>query len=223
MTTALVTGANRGIGFALTRALLKRGSEVIAVCRGRSTELDALEARIEADVDCRDRAALDRLSDELGDTRIDLLLVNAGVLARDRFDDLDSDAFERIRLQFEVNALGSLQTVVALARHLGQGSKVGLVSSRMGSIADNGSGGQYGYRMSKAALNAAGRSLALDLAPRGIGVFLLHPGFVRTDMTGAQGDIDAADAAERLLDRLQALTLTDSGGFFHANGEPLPW
>lgn len=223
MATALVTGANRGIGFALTRALIKRGDEVIAVCRSRSSELGALQARIEEDIDCRDRVALDRLNEQLGETRIDLLLVNAGVLARDRFDDLDADAFERIRLQFEVNALGSLQTVVALLPHLGQGSKVGLVTSRMGSIADNSSGGQYGYRMSKAALNAAGRSLAHDLLPRGIGVFLLHPGFVRTDMTSAQGDIDAGAAAERLLDRLQALTLADSGGFFHANGEQLPW
>jgi NAD(P)-dependent dehydrogenase (short-subunit alcohol dehydrogenase family) len=223
MATALVTGANRGIGLALTQALLQRGDQVIAVCRSRSTELDALDARIEADVDCRDRAALDRLSEQLGDTRLDLLLVNAGVLARDRFDELDDDAFERMQLQFEINALGSLRTVVALAGHLGEGSRVGLISSRMGSIADNSSGAYYGYRMSKAALNAAGHSLAHDLRPRGIGVFLLHPGYVRTDMTAAQGDVTPAQAAERLRERLQALPLADSGSFWHANGEPLPW
>jgi NAD(P)-dependent dehydrogenase (short-subunit alcohol dehydrogenase family) len=93
----------------------------------------------------------------------------------------------------------------------------------MGSIADNSSGGYYGYRMSKAALNAAGRSLALDLAPRGISVFLLHPGFVRTDMTGGNGDTSPEQSAANLVARMDALDAADSGSFWHANGQSLPW
>jgi NAD(P)-dependent dehydrogenase (short-subunit alcohol dehydrogenase family) len=223
MATALVTGANRGIGLALTRALLARGDEVIAVCRTRSAELDALGARIEAEVDMREQADLQRLAERLDGTRIDLLVVNAGVLARERLGALDDDAWQCMRLQFEVNALGALRTVDALAGLLGAGSRIGLVTSRMGSIADNSSGGHYGYRMSKAALNAAGRSLAIDLQPRGIAVLLLHPGYVRTDMTGGGGDVEPDQAAASLLARLDALDMAGSGSFLHANGESLPW
>ncbi len=93
----------------------------------------------------------------------------------------------------------------------------------MGSITDNTSGGYYGYRMSKAALNAAGRSLAHDLAPRGVAVAILHPGFVQTPMTGGRGDVDAATAARNLLARIDELTPATSGRFLHANGAPLPW
>lgn len=93
----------------------------------------------------------------------------------------------------------------------------------MGSIGDNGSGGHYGYRMSKAALNMAGVSLAHDLRPRGIAVAILHPGYVRTDMTGGGGHIDPPEAARGLLQRLDELTLESTGSFWHANGERLPW
>jgi NAD(P)-dependent dehydrogenase (short-subunit alcohol dehydrogenase family) len=93
----------------------------------------------------------------------------------------------------------------------------------MGSIGDNGSGGSYGYRMSKAALNAAGVSLARDLAGAGVAVAILHPGYVRTDMTGNHGNVDAETSAAQLVDRIDALTLATSGTFWHANGEVLPW
>jgi NAD(P)-dependent dehydrogenase (short-subunit alcohol dehydrogenase family) len=145
------------------------------------------------------------------------------VLARERLGALDDEAWNCMRLQFEVNALGALRTVDALSPLLGEGSRIGLITSRMGSIADNGSGGHYGYRMSKAALNAAGRSLAIDLKPRGIAVLLLHPGYVRTDMTGGGGDVEPEQAAANLLARLDGLDLSASGSFLHANGEPLPW
>ena len=93
----------------------------------------------------------------------------------------------------------------------------------MGSVADNGSGGYYGYRASKAAVNAIGKSLAIDLAPRGIGVFLLHPGYVATDMVGGSGDISPAEAAAQLIARLESLAMEQTGSFWHANGNPLPW
>jgi len=103
------------------------------------------------------------------------------------------------------------------------GAKIALVTSRMGSIADNDSGGSYGYRMSKAALNAAGVSLARDLQARGIAVAILHPGYVRTDMTGHSGLIDVDEAVNGLLERIDELNLDNSGSFWHRNGELLPW
>jgi NAD(P)-dependent dehydrogenase (short-subunit alcohol dehydrogenase family) len=223
--TALVTGAARGIGLALCRTLLERGRRVVAVCRHRSPELAALaeagdDVRIEEGVDVTSYEALAGLERRLGGLQVDELICNAGVL---REDDLDHLNFDDIRAQFEVNALGPLRTVRALRSSLGAGSKVALITSRMGSIADNGSGGYYGYRMSKAALNIAGASLAHDLEPDGVAVVILHPGYVRTDMTDRQGNVEPAEAARQLVDRIDALTVESSGQFLHANGQPLPW
>ncbi len=128
-----------------------------------------------------------------------------------------------MRRQFEVNSLGPLRVTAALRGNLGQGSKVAIVTSRMGSIEDNTSGGRYGYRMSKAAVNMAGRSLANDLKDRGVAVAILHPGFVRTEMTGHQGLIDPPESAAGLIARIDELTLETTGGFWHANGEIIPW
>src|SRR5690606_28790840 len=119
---------------------------------------------------------------------------------------------------FQVNALGPLLTVHAFADRRESGAKVALVTSRMGSIADNTSGGSYGYRMSKAALNAAGKSLAIDLAPRGVAVVILHPGYVRTDMTGRTGNVDPGEAAAMLVARIDELDAASRGRFLHANG-----
>ena len=148
------------------------------------------------------------------------MINNAGVLISDRLDRLELDTVSR---QIEINAIGPLLVTARLAGLLGPGSKVGLITSRMGSIADNTSGGMYGYRMSKAALNAAGVSLARDLASRQIAVVILHPGFVRTEMTHGSGNVDVAEAARGLLARIDELTLEKTGRFFHANGEELPW
>ena len=122
-----------------------------------------------------------------------------------------------------INALGPLRCVTAFRNRLEKGAKVGLITSRMGSIADNTSGGMYGYRMSKAALNMAGVSLAHDLKPRGIAVALLHPGHVQTDMVGHTGNVTPDEAAKGLIGRMDALTLSNSGTFWHQNGERLPW
>lgn len=193
---------------------------VIAACRRTSPGLDALGVRVEVGVDVTSDAAVDALAERLGATTLDLLILNAGILSSEALGDLD---FDRIRRQLEVNALGPLRVTARLAGHLREGAKVALVTSRMGSIADNTSGGRYGYRMSKAALNIAGVSLAHDLRSRGVAVALLHPGFVRTDMTGHAGLVDAPEAAAGLIARIDALTLATSGGFWHANGETLPW
>ncbi len=217
---ALVTGANRGIGLELVRQLVARGEDVIAVCRKPSAELERLGVRIESGVDVSRDDDVAGLAERLEGTQLDLVINNAGILRRTTLDAMDLDS---VREQFEVNALGPLRLTAALLPRLGEGSKVAIITSRMGSIADNTSGSHYGYRMSKAAVNMAGASLARDLAPRGIAVALLHPGFVRTEMTGGNGMIDADESARGLLARIDELDLDRSGGFWHTNGESLPW
>ncbi len=220
MATALVTGANRGIGLELVRQLAARGDRVIAVCRRGSDELSALAGVEVIDgVDVSSDEAVAGLARVVG-APIDLLVLNAGVYEEVELDALDFDA---MRWQIEVNAFGPLRVVAALRDRLGAGSKIGILTSRMGSISDNTSGGHYGYRMSKAAVNMAGKNLARDLAPSRISVCLLHPGFVRTGMTGGQGLIDAPQSAAGLLARMDELRLSTTGSFWHQDGTVLPW
>jgi NAD(P)-dependent dehydrogenase (short-subunit alcohol dehydrogenase family) len=182
-----------------------------------------LKVQIEKGVDVTQDADVARLAERLAGTRLDRLILNAGVLSRESLDQLDANAFDAIRHQFEVNTLGPLRVTAALQNHLKDGGRIAIITSRMGSVEDNSSGGYYGYRVSKAGVNAVGKSLAMDLKPRQIGVFLLHPGFVRTDMVGGQGDISADEAAANLVRRIDSLTLASTGTFWHANGDPLPW
>ena len=221
MSTFLVTGSNRGIGLEYCRQLQARGDQVIAVCRTPSPELEALGVRLEAGIELTAEEDLDALVQRLAGQPLDGVILNAGILEGNRLENLDSDSLRR---QFEVNALAPLQLVAALLPNLQPGSKLALMTSRMGSIDDNSSGSSYGYRMSKVALNMAGRSLAIDLRPRGIAVALLHPGLVRTRMVNfnPQG-ISPEEAVRGLLARIDALNLGTSGGFWHANGEVLPW
>ena len=224
MNTVLVTGANRGIGLEYCRQLHERGDRVIAICRTLSPELEALVnkgVRIEAGVELCSDAAVTALVQRLAGEPLDGVILNAGVLENNRLDTLDA---ESVRRQFEINALAPLRLSQALLPNLKVGSKLVLMTSRMGSIEDNSSGGSYGYRMSKVALNMAGRSLAIDLKPRGIAVAILHPGLVRTRMVNfnPQG-ISPEEAVQGLLARIDALNLDTSGGFWHANGDVLPW
>jgi len=221
MALAIVTGANRGIGLALVERLVERKTTVVAACRSASAELRKLGVEIVDNVEVTDDAGIARLATAVGKRSIDLLINNAGILLWDKtFPELDVAG---IRKQFEVNALAPLRVTAALRERLGKGSKVALVTSRMGSIDDNSSGGSYGYRMSKAALNMAGKSLAVDLKGAGVAVAILHPGMVRTEMIGGRGQVEPSDAARGLLARIDELTLETSGGFWHANGERLPW
>ena len=221
MATVLVTGANRGIGLEYCRQLSVRGDDVIAVCREASPELESLGIRIEAGIELTDSSAIDELMSRLLHQSLDGAILNAGILHSTGLNDLDADA---IRQQFEVNALAPLRLASVLTRHLSSGSWIALMTSRMGSIADNTSGGSYGYRMSKAALNMAGQSLAVDLKPKGIAVAILHPGLVATRMINFNPNgICPQQSVEGLLKRIDALTLETSGSFWHANGEELPW
>ncbi|HKA90587.1 MAG TPA: SDR family oxidoreductase [Haliangiales bacterium] len=228
MPTSLVTGSNRGIGLELCRQLLARGHQVVAACRESGPDLAALGARVEPGIDVTSDAAVSALADRLrkDGVRLDVVILNAGVLepepasGTDRVAKLDLAAVER---QLKVNALGPLRVVRALLDRFAPSAKLAIITSLMGSVGDNGSGGYYGYRMSKAAVNMAGASLAHDLRGRGIAVALLHPGYVKTDMTRGQGNVSPADAARGLLARIDELTLATSGKFWHANGKELPW
>lgn len=221
MATYLITGANRGIGYEYCRQLQARGASVIAVCRTASEELQQIGVQVEEGIDITSDASVADLRTRLGNRAIDVLINNAGILKRVTLENLDLDS---IREQFEINALGALRITHALLPHLTAGSKIVLMTSRMGSIADNTSGSSYGYRMSKVALSMAGKSLAHDLKLREIAVAILHPGLVQTRMTNfTSGGITPEESVNGLLKRIDELTLENSGTFWHANGEVLPW
>ena len=219
MATVLITGCNRGIGLELCRQLHARGDDVIAACRTPGDELADVAVRIIDGVDVANGDSVEQLARQLSGERLDTLINNAGILRSETFGDIDYDVMMQ---QYVVNALGPLRVTEALRDNLADGSKVAIVSSRVGSIDDNGSGGNYGYRASKTAVNQIGVNLMHELRPRGIAVALLHPGLVATDMTGGRG-ISAADSAARLIARIDELSLGNSGTFWHAEGYKLPW
>lgn len=216
----VITGGNRGIGLALVKHYKARGASVFATCRNSCDELNNAGVTIISGVDVSKPDLLPEKLAPLMDIDIDLLINNAGVLGQETIDDWDPNTID---YQFRVNALGPLLVTQSLLSRMTQKSKIALISSRMGSMADNGSGGYYGYRMSKAALNAAGVSMANDLSARGIAVGVFHPGFVQTEMVNGAGDIDADTCAQRLLERIDELNLSNCGRFIHSNGDVLPW
>jgi NAD(P)-dependent dehydrogenase (short-subunit alcohol dehydrogenase family) len=215
----LLTGANRGLGLEFSRQLAERGDEVIATCRRSGPDLERLGLRVESQVDMASLCTIDDLRRRLEGQSIDLLILNAGIMERVSLESLDLDA---IRRQFEINSLAPLYTARAFMDCMPPGSKIALITSLMGSMGDNGSGGSYGYRMSKAAANAAGVSLARDLQSQGIAVGLLHPGMVATDMTGNRG-MSVDESVRGMLERIDALTLATSGRFMHSDGRELSW
>jgi len=216
-----VTGANRGIGLAYCQQLHLRGDRVIAVCRQSSDELDDLGVQVESGIELTSPDSLAALVNGLAGQTLDTVILNAGILESMGLSDLDPEA---IRRQFEVNALAPLLLARALTPLMPEGSKLVLMTSRMGSIEDNSSGGSYGYRMSKVALNIAGKSLAVDLRSRGIAVAILHPGLVKTRMIQFNPNgISPEDSVRGLIARIDELTLNNSGSFLHANGSVLPW
>ena len=221
MATYLITGANRGIGLELVRQLKTRGDNVIATCRSTSSELNALSVRIETGIDVTSGDSVIKLRESLNDTKIDVLIQNAGIAELNSLSNLDPQSILR---QFEVNALSPLCFAQSMLSLLSNSAKIALISSRMGSIEDNSSGGSYGYRMSKVALCMAGKSLSVDLRSKGISVAILHPGLVSTRMTGfTSNGIQPEKSVKGLIQRIDELTLANTGNFWHSNGEILPW
>ena len=221
MSTYLITGANRGIGLELVRQLKARGEDIIATCRSSSPELNALSVRVETGIDITSGDSVIKLKENLNDSKIDVLIQNAGIAEFNSLSNLDPQSIVH---QFEVNALSPLCYVQTMLSNLSKSAKIALISSRMGSIADNSSGGSYGYRMSKVALCMAGKSLAVDLKPKGIAVAILHPGLVSTRMTGfTSNGIQPKESVTGLIRRVDELSLENTGTFWHSNGEILPW
>ena len=221
MSTYLITGANRGIGLELCRQLKDRGEDVIATCRSSSSELNSLSVRVEKDIDISSGDSVIILKENLSDIKIDVLIQNAGIAEFNSLSNLDPQS---ILHQFEVNALSPLCFVQAMLSHLNKSAKIALISSRMGSIEDNSSGGSYGYRMSKVALCMAGKSLSVDLKSKGIAVGILHPGLVSTRMTGFTANgIQPKESVKGLIQRIDELSIHNTGSFWHSNGEILPW
>ena len=218
--TVLITGANRGIGLELARHFAGEGCDVIGVCREASPELKEVAARVIESVDVTTASGLQSLMDGVKGQSIDLLINNAGLLQDEKLGSID---FDSIRTQMEINAYAPLRVAEALVSQIPYGGKIANITSRMGSIADNDSGGRYGYRASKAALNAFGKSLAMDLKPKGIAVAQLHPGYVQTRMVNFGGLITPEESAKGLAARIEGLNLENTGSFWHSNGEELPW
>ncbi|MGP9832785.1 SDR family oxidoreductase [Marinobacter sp. NSM] len=216
----VITGANRGIGLELARHYAGQGCEVIGVCRQSSDELSEVAKQVIDGVDVTTDAGIEKLTSALVGKSISLLINNAGLLQDEQLGRID---FDSIRTQMEINAYAPLRVTEALVPQIREGGKIANITSRMGSIADNDSGGRYGYRASKAALNAFGKSLAVDLKPRGIAVAQLHPGYVKTRMVNFGGLITPEESAKGLAERIANLNLENSGSFWHSNGEELPW
>jgi short-subunit dehydrogenase len=194
---------------------------VIAVCRSTSADLENLAVSTITGIELTSETDMAKLVKRLNSQSIDVLINNAGIVERINLEKLDTDS---IRRQFEVNALAPLRLTRALLPNLKAGSKVILMTSRMGSIEDNTSGSSYGYRMSKVALSMAGKSLSIDLKSSHIAVAILHPGLVKTRMTNFnESGITPEQSVKGLITRIDQLNLENTGTFWHANGEILPW
>jgi NAD(P)-dependent dehydrogenase (short-subunit alcohol dehydrogenase family) len=231
MPTVLVTGANRGLGLEFCRQYAESGWQVIAACRDQQTanalqDLAAKHTNLAIEtLGVADFAQIDALAAKLADQAIDVLLNNAGVYgdqAGHGFGDLDYAAWQQT---LTINTVAPVKMAEAFLPHLlrGSGKLIATVSSLMGSMADNTSGGSLLYRSSKAGINAAMHSLAIDLQPRCVGVLILHPGWVRTDMGGPNGLIDVEESISGMRRCIADFKLSQSGSFIRYDGNSAPW
>lgn len=220
MKHVVITGANRGIGLEFARHYHTAGWQVSGICRETSPELEKYVFQVIDMIDITNPESIEQLVTALQGKTIDLLINNAGLLQDEVLGSID---YASLQQQMEINAFAPLRVSEALLPNLQTGSKIANITSRMGSIADNDSGGRYGYRASKAAFNALGRSLAIDLKGQGIAVAQLHPGYVKTRMVNFGGLITTEESVAGLCKLIENLTLENTGSFWHTNGEELPW
>ena len=227
MPSVLITGANRGLGLEFARQYAADGWRVIATCREplRAQALQALKGDIGRHaLDVTDKLSIGTLVKELGQTPIDVLLLNAGVHLQKEctLDEVDGARWLR---ELEINTVAPLIVARGLADNVARSDlrRIVAISSGGGSISNMKSGGNYAYRSGKAALNAAMKTLAFDLAPRGITVVPIGPGHTRTDMGGAQAPYGTEDSVVRVRRVIEGLTFKDSGTFLSRDGAPLPW
>ena len=227
MPTALITGASRGIGLEFARQYVDLEWRVIGTCRDprKADALGAIEGDIDVEaLDIADHGQVQALAKSLKRETIDVLINNAGVHGPrpSRLGGIDYDAWADV---FRINTMGPMKVSEAFVEHIARSDqkKIVTITSRMGSIADNESGGAYPYRSSKAALNAVMRSLAADLKPRGVTVVVFHPGWVRTDMGGPSAPIEPERSVESMIKVISRIKLSDSGGFLNYDGAKLAW
>lgn len=229
--TYFITGCNRGLGLEFVQQLLARGERVIATCRDIATATDLTALTLEhsgqlslVEMDVSDEASMREAVALLNDEAIDVFINNAGVYGpRDaNFGNVDGPAMAEVLYTNAVAPVLLTQLLIDNVRK-GSGKKLVYVSSKMGSIADNGRGGSYIYRSSKTALNSVVKSLALDLAPEGIATATLHPGWVRTDMGGPNGLIDAPESVSGMLNVIDGLSVANTGQFFNYDGATIAW
>ncbi len=228
--TILITGANRGIGLELSEQFAQDGWQVLACCRNPAdaTQLQTLGER-DPDIeifalDVTDQQQISELAEQLADRPIDILLCNAGIYGPRGAGFGAVDARDWLQV-LEVNTVAPLMLAQALVAQVAasQQKLVAVMSSKMGSIANNSGGGQYIYRSSKTAVNQVVKSLSIDLAERGISAITLHPGWVRTDMGGANAEISTSESASGLKAILQSAGPAQSGQFIGFNGNSIPW
>jgi NAD(P)-dependent dehydrogenase (short-subunit alcohol dehydrogenase family) len=228
--TILITGANRGIGLELTEQFAEDGWQVLACCRNPADagQLQALSKRdlvIELHaLDVTNYEQMAALADQLGHRPIDILLSNAGIYGSKGvgFGEVDAQEWRQV---LEVNTIAPLMLVQTFVEQVAasQHKLVAVISSKVGSIADNSSGGSYIYRSSKTAVNQVVKSLSIDLAGRDITVISLHPGWVKTDMGGTNAEISTDESVSGLKSILQSAGLAQSGQFLEFNGNSIPW
>jgi NAD(P)-dependent dehydrogenase (short-subunit alcohol dehydrogenase family) len=231
MSTVFVTGANRGLGLEFARQYAADGWQVFAACRAPdgATDLQKLAAesggRIRViEMNVTDTASVRAAAAALKGEAIDLLLNNAGVGGPpgQQLGNLDYAAWARV---LDINSLGPMRVVEAFLENIARSGlkQVVTITSGMGSIEDNSSGGRYAYRSSKAAVNMVMKSLSVDLAPRGITCVVMNPGWVRTDMGGSGGKLSPAESIKAMRSVIAALKPEDSGKFLNYTGKPYPW
>ena len=228
--TILITGANRGIGLELTEQFAQDGWQVLACCRNPA-DAGQLQALTERDLaieihalDVTNYEQMATLADRLGNRPIDILLSNAGLYGSKgvSFGEVDSEEWRKV---LEVNTIAPLMLVQTFIEQVAasQHKLVAVISSKVGSIADNSSGGNYVYRSSKTAVNQVVKSLSIDLADRDITVISLHPGWVKTDMGGSNAEISVDASVSGLKSILLSAGLAQSGQFIEFNGSRIPW
>ncbi|CAM2006245.1 SDR family oxidoreductase [Acanthopleuribacter pedis] len=231
MKTVLITGANRGIGLEFVKQYLQEGARVLATCRDpqKAKALTALKEMGDLQVaalDVTQPEQVDAAAERWRDQKIDLLLNNAGVYGpRNSFgaNDIEADmaAWETV---FRVNTMAPLRVALAFQNQVAAAKgTMAFITSKMGSIADNTSGGSIIYRTSKSALNMTVKSLSIDLAPRGISCVLFHPGWVLTDMGGPNALIDVTTSVGGMRAKIDQLTTKDRGKYFNYDGREIPW
>ncbi|HHJ34283.1 MAG TPA: SDR family oxidoreductase [Gammaproteobacteria bacterium] len=227
----LITGANRGIGLEMVRYSMEQGWRVFACCRNPHNAENLFNiaklsnGQISVHIaDMLELATLQALSYELRNDAIDILVNNAGIYGSDknRFGSVDADSWLQA---FQINSIAPLKMVEAFSEQLFMGKRktVACMSSKMGSMADNGYGNSYIYRSSKAALNAVVKSLSIDLKEQGIITVALHPGWVKTDMGGTNAEISTRECVVQLFANLTHLTIEDSGRFIDIDGSDILW